>query len=127
MTKEFPIPSVEDRPLYDLIWMRHALPVTALALEIGLFDHLAERPASIAEIAAHYQVTPRATEAVVAVLAALNFLQAGADGRFPSAPPPKPTSPPPAPSTTTISSRPTRRCSTICATPSILRTTPSAP
>lgn len=85
MTKSilpFPIPPVDDRPLHDAIWTRYAFPVLALAHEVGLFEHLAERPATIEAIANWLDVAPRAAEAMVAVVAALGFLTRQDDGQF---------------------------------------------
>lgn len=71
----FPVPPVDDRPLYDLRQSKTLASVLTLAQEIGLFEYLAERPATRRELARHYQVIPRAAEAIVAVAAAAGYLQ----------------------------------------------------
>ena len=72
----------DDALLLELRHGRHVLPVTQLAMDLGLFELLVERPAGAAELAARLGVTPRAAEAVLAVAAALGLLAADADGGF---------------------------------------------
>ena len=79
---KYPVPLAEDHPLHDLIWRQNALPMTALAQEVGLFERLQDQPATIEAVAAMLDVTPRAAEIMVAVVAALGFLEALSDGRF---------------------------------------------
>ena len=71
----FPVSDVEDTPIYDLLWSRTPLTVVAFAQEIGLFELLAKAPATPESVARVFGTTSRATEAVIAVLAALGFLQ----------------------------------------------------
>ncbi|MCB9077354.1 MAG: alpha/beta hydrolase [Anaerolineaceae bacterium] len=79
---EYPVPLAEDYLLHDLVWRQNALPMTALAQEVGLFERLQDQPATIEAVAALLDVTARAAEMMVAVAAALGFLEALGDGRF---------------------------------------------
>ncbi len=82
MTRAFPSPPpVGDSSLYDLQYRRFAAPMAALAQEAGLCELLLERPRTIPEVADALGVTPRAAEAMVAVVAALGFARNGG-GRF---------------------------------------------
>jgi len=81
-TNEYPVPAAEDHLLHDLHQRKKALPMTALAQEVGLFEHLEDQPASIEDVAKLLNVTPRAAEIMVVVVAALGFLEALEDGRF---------------------------------------------
>ncbi|WP_035792321.1 methyltransferase [Kitasatospora mediocidica] len=72
----------DDTLLLELRHGRHVLPMTQLAMDLGLFDLLAARPADAAQVADHLGTTPRAAEAMLAVEAALGLLRADHDGRF---------------------------------------------
>jgi hypothetical protein len=85
MTQEptrFPIPPVDDRPLYELGQGGTITSVLFLSQQIALFEYLAEQPATLGQIAEHYQVVPRAAEAVVAVAAASGYLQRSDSDEF---------------------------------------------
>ena len=82
-SRSFPSrPAVEDRALYELTWNGRALPVVALACELGLLDHLAKEPLTIRQVGDWLAVQARAAEAMVAVLAAAGFLARDGHGRF---------------------------------------------
>ena len=81
-TARFPIPPVDDIPLYDLDYRKYISPVLNVVQDIGLFEYLAKQPASIQEVATHYQVLSRAAEAVVAVAAASGYLEVTDTGAF---------------------------------------------
>ena len=83
MPRAFPSPPpVDDRALYDLQYRRFAAPMAALAQEAGLCELLQERPRAAGEVAAALGVTPRAAEAMAAVVAALGFARPEGRGRF---------------------------------------------
>lgn len=74
-------PTCDDRPLWDAWLAEYQLPALSVADEVGLFALLARAPATAAEVVERLSTTPRATEALLGVLAALGFLiQHG--GRF---------------------------------------------
>jgi hypothetical protein len=75
-------PLNDDRTLYDAIATKYAFPTLAMSVELGLYEHLAKQAHSIPEIADHLQLSQRAGEAVVSVVAAMGFLEVGEDGRF---------------------------------------------
>lgn len=82
MDEPFPAPPVDDRAIYDLNLGRHAAPMVALAQEVGLVERLLVGPLSIGDLAGALQVTARAAEAMLAVVAALGFARHAGDGRF---------------------------------------------
>jgi hypothetical protein len=53
-----------------------------MSVEIGLYEHLTKQARTIPEIADHLQLSDRAAEALVSVVAALGFLEVGEDGQF---------------------------------------------
>jgi acetylserotonin N-methyltransferase len=82
VTARFPTPPVDDFAITELVQTRMATPMAALAQEVGLLELLDEAPKTIDEVAGLLQVTSRAAEAMVAVVAALKFLAPVGGGRF---------------------------------------------
>lgn len=78
----FPGPEVDDRLIYDIFWAKQARPVVGLSQEIGLLDLLAREPATIDQVASRLELSARAAEALIAVLAALGLLELRDRGRF---------------------------------------------
>jgi acetylserotonin N-methyltransferase len=57
------------------VWLsQYRLPVLIVADELGLFSLLRDRPADVGAICAHLQLAPRSVEALLAVLAATDFV-----------------------------------------------------
>ena len=79
---KLPLPSPDDRQVYDVVAMKYAYPTLAVSVEIGLYPYLAQQPRSLAEIGDHLQLGSRAVEAIVATVAAMGFLTVESDGRF---------------------------------------------
>lgn len=77
-----PEPTADAGPIWQLLFTGRALPVTVFADELGLFARVAGRPVAIEDVAEMFDLGSRAAEAIVAVTAALGFLEARADGRF---------------------------------------------
>ena len=73
---------MDDRVVYDLIWQRHALPITALAQELRVIERLLAAPMTIEDVAEMLQVEGRAAEAMLAVLAAVGLLTVDQKGRY---------------------------------------------
>jgi 3-hydroxy-5-methyl-1-naphthoate 3-O-methyltransferase len=67
-------PTVDDRAIWDLWLSQFRLPVVLVADELGVFEFLERRPAGLADVRAFADVTERAAEALLAVLAALGFV-----------------------------------------------------
>ena len=77
----FEVPTRDDKPLWD-VWLSMLwLPAVTAADELKIFDSLAERPATIAELAGRMDLDTRALAAVLPLLAAQGFLCAH-EGRF---------------------------------------------
>jgi hypothetical protein len=75
------VPTRDDKPLWD-VWLSMLwLPAVTVADELGIFDSLADKPATIPELAARMDLNPRAVAAVLPLLAAQGFLVAH-EGRF---------------------------------------------
>jgi len=75
-------PPIDDSAVYDAIARRYAFPTLAMSVEVGLYEHLANQPRAIPEIADELQLSHRAAEALVTVVTAMGFLEVGEDGRF---------------------------------------------
>jgi 3-hydroxy-5-methyl-1-naphthoate 3-O-methyltransferase len=75
-------PPVENHAVYDLTFGVNALPTVEAARELGLFEFLASRPASISEVASELKITLRAAEAILVVPAATGFLRLGQNEQF---------------------------------------------
>lgn len=71
----------DDRALYDLRYQRHALPMTQLALDRDVFE-AAQRAIDTEALVQLLHCSRRAAEAMLAVLAAVGFLESDGDGRF---------------------------------------------
>lgn len=76
------LPAVDDKSIYDVFATRFVFPALMVSVEMGLYEHLGRGPCSIPDLAAALELDVRATEAVVAVVAALGFLENDAAGRF---------------------------------------------
>ena len=72
-----PSPPVDDRAIYDAFTSRFIFPTLAISVEIGLYELLHREPLRLPEVADALGLDHRATEAVVAVVAALGFLESG--------------------------------------------------
>jgi hypothetical protein len=68
------IPTCEDRLLWDVLSSRMHIPALVVADQAGLFSLLATGPATGSEIARQLTLRPRKSEALLALLAALGFL-----------------------------------------------------
>ena len=72
----FEVPTRDDKPLWD-VWLSMLwLPALTAADELKILDALAERPATVAELAQALDLNARALSAVLPLLAALGFLKA---------------------------------------------------
>ncbi|MBN79328.1 MAG: ubiquinone/menaquinone biosynthesis protein [Planctomycetaceae bacterium] len=78
----FELPAVDDKSIYDAYATRFVFPALMVSVEIGLYEHLGRGPCSVPDLAQDLGLDVRATEAVVAVVAALGFLEGDAAGRF---------------------------------------------
>ena len=67
-------PSVEDRPIWDLWLSQYRLPVVLAADQLGLFEFLRDRPASVDDICDNLKLLRRSADALTAALAATGFL-----------------------------------------------------
>src|SRR5215467_4686248 len=67
-------PSVEDRPIWDLWLSQYRLPVVLAADQLGLFEFLRDRPATIDEICHDLKLLRRSADALTAALASTGFL-----------------------------------------------------
>jgi hypothetical protein len=77
----FEVPTRDDTPLWD-VWLSMLwLPALTAADELKILDSLAERPATVAELADRLDLNVRAVSAVLPLLAAMGFLIAR-EGRF---------------------------------------------
>ena len=80
-TKNTPLP-VDDTPILNLWLGVYSFPTVSIADDIGLFAKLSEAKSLSAEdIARQYSLSPRATEALLAVLCSLGYLESR-QGRF---------------------------------------------
>jgi hypothetical protein len=67
-------PTVDDRAIWDVWLSQYRLPVVLAADELGLFRLLRDRPSDLNAICAHVKLGPRSVEALLAVLAASDFV-----------------------------------------------------
>ncbi len=74
-------PRCDDGPLWDLWLSRLHLPALVIADELGLFEFLSAHPASPDVIADRFDISRRGAEALLGVLAGLEFLRS-VSGRF---------------------------------------------
>lgn len=75
------LPTCTDQLLWDTWLSSFHLPTLTVADEIGLFPFLENRQASKDEVADNFNLSPRATEALLVVLASLGYL-AQHQGRY---------------------------------------------
>ena len=73
---------VGDSLLFDLRHMQYALPMTQLAINLGLFQFLERKSADLAAITHFLGCTTRAAEAMLAVEASLGLLEVLEDERY---------------------------------------------
>ena len=67
-------PSVEDRPIWDLWLSQYRLPVVLAADQLGLFEFLRDRPATVDDICHGLKLLRRSVDALTAALASTGFL-----------------------------------------------------
>jgi acetylserotonin N-methyltransferase len=68
------VPSAEDRTIWDLWLSQYRLPVVLAADELGLFEHLRERSATLDQICDDLGLLRRSAAALTASLASMGFL-----------------------------------------------------
>ena len=78
----FPIPIVDKQALEELIASRRALSTVALAQELDFFSTFANGTFTINQVADRLNLSSRAAEAMVAVIAASGFLSTEPDLHF---------------------------------------------
>lgn len=71
----FPPPPVDDRALFDLSLGLYGYYAVVVAFELGLFARLAQRPATAEEIARHFGLGARSTEALLLSSLSLGLLE----------------------------------------------------
>jgi phospholipid N-methyltransferase len=79
MTTE--VPTTDDRPIWDLWLSMYWLPAVTAACELGVFEMLAQAPATHEELASKLGLSARGTEIVLPLYAALGLLRRH-DGRY---------------------------------------------
>lgn len=79
--RKYTVPAAPDRPLWDIWLSMHALPALTVGIEIGLFESLAEGPASSDELAERLALNRHALRGVARMLASLGILH-HREGRF---------------------------------------------
>jgi 3-hydroxy-5-methyl-1-naphthoate 3-O-methyltransferase len=67
-------PTVDDRAIWDVWLSQYRLPVVLAADELGLFRLLRDRPSDLGAICSQLRLAPRSAEALLAVLAASDFV-----------------------------------------------------
>lgn len=75
------VPTVDDRPIWDVIASMYEFPCLAAADEMGLFTRLAQQSMTSAELAGVLEIGPRASEAMLGLLTSMGYL-AQHGGRF---------------------------------------------
>ena len=75
------LPSGDDKRMWEVWLSYYHFPTLTVADEVGLFPLLEKGPLAAGEIATALKLSPRATEALVGIVAALGFLVQH-DGRF---------------------------------------------
>lgn len=75
-------PPVENHAVYDLSFGVNTLPAFEVARELGLFEILETKSASISQVASELKISSRAAEALLVVPAALGFLSPGRNEQF---------------------------------------------
>jgi hypothetical protein len=81
-SNQIPLPTCDDRLIWDLWLGVYKFPTLTVADELGLFPLLKkEGPLALREISAKFSLGPRATEAMLGVLSSIGFL-VKRDGKF---------------------------------------------
>jgi len=75
------LPTTDDRQVWDLWLSMFHLPAATAAMELGVFEALAETPAAHAELARKLNLSARGTEILLPLLASLGLLER-CDGHF---------------------------------------------
>jgi len=70
-----PVPTVDDRSLYDLAIGLFGSQAFLVALDLGLFRHLGQAAGDAKDIAAHFGLAPRSAEALLLVCVSLGLLR----------------------------------------------------
>lgn len=78
-------PSCDDRPMWDIAMSVYHFPTVQVADKLGLFPYLSRKRATAAEIAEHFSLSARATEALLGVVQSLGLV-AQQNGRFANTP-----------------------------------------
>ena len=83
MTKDtcLEMPTCNDQLLWDVLLSVYYAPTLKVAAELGLFPFLEKTPATFQEVATHFSLNPKSTEAFLGVLTSLKFL-VQYNGRF---------------------------------------------
>ncbi len=68
------VPTADDKPLFDLWLSAFWLPTVIVATDVGVFEELALRPATDAQLALRLRLNARATKIILALLASLALL-----------------------------------------------------
>ncbi len=74
MGTKIAMPAFDDRPIWDVWLSAWWMPSLAAADELGLFEALAERPATAEELAERMDLNPFAMKALLPMLASLGLL-----------------------------------------------------
>ncbi len=80
MSANFPVPC-DDTLMHQLAWSAFHAPALAIADELGMFEAIYETPSSADDLADRLKIDPRATEAILGLMASLGFV-AQIDRRF---------------------------------------------
>jgi hypothetical protein len=75
------LPACDDRRIWDVWMSSFHFPALTAADDLGLFPFLAERAATVGDVARRFSLSPTAAEALLGVLTSLGFLVQRA-GRF---------------------------------------------
>jgi hypothetical protein len=73
-TRPLEAPTCDDRPLWELMMSIYSFPTLTAADELGVFGYLEANPATAEEVASHFALSSRATEALLGVLTSLGLL-----------------------------------------------------
>jgi hypothetical protein len=74
MTKQIDPPTCGPDSIWEATLAPYYFPTLLVADEIGLFEQLDSKPSTADEVAAHYEISPHAAEALLGVLAAKGHL-----------------------------------------------------
>lgn len=67
-------PTCDDRSIWEVFLSVYHFPTLTVADELGVFAHLEKSPSTAEEVARHFSLGPRATEALLGVLSSLGFV-----------------------------------------------------